>query len=56
MPQTRAVVHADTVEIFPHISTILLRSSVENAAVAATELVNTLQRQALTDPYANIGD
>ena len=55
MPQTRAVVHADTVELFPHNSTMPFRSSAENASVAATELVNALQHLAPAAPYAHIG-
>ena len=56
MPQTRAVVHADTVEFFPHNSTIMFRSSAESAAVSATDLINALQHPAPAATYTHIGD
>ena len=54
--QTRAVIHADMVELFSHNSIMPFWSLEENSAVTATELVNALQQPSPAAPYAHIGD
>ena len=56
VPETRAVIQPNTVEFSPHNSKIPFRSSMENAAIAATELIHALHNPALAAPYAHIGD
>ena len=56
VPETRAVIHPDTVEFLLHNSKMPFRSSTENANKAGTELIHALHNPAPAAPYAHTGD
>ena len=56
MPETRAVIHPDTVEFLLQNSKMPFRSSAETATIAGTELIHALRNSAPAASYAHIGD
>ena len=56
MPETRSVIHPDTVKFFLHNSKMPFRYLTKDATIAATELIHALRNPAPAATYAHIGD